>query len=257
MSSYNYVLNKNPEFVAKSLKTQLNINENNAIDLFNILKQLNIRIIYKEIKRGVLGACKAEGLKKLIVINPNINNIGRERFTISHEIGHMLLHHGSFYCNNEDLNLWKISNDRELQANAFASELLLPKIPLVQILKRKNITIGLIGSISKKYETSLISTAIRLIKLSDEQIALFYHHDEKILWCVKSPECRYDIQRYAVSPISISYKANKTNQIISGYVDATAWYINVPDSYNCLEETIYFSKLHGRLTIAMLEEEEW
>ncbi len=64
-------------------------------------------------------------------------NINRERFTLSHEIGHFYLEHGKYICNETvveqdlfvDYETKSIFNyDRlEYQANVFASALLLPK----------------------------------------------------------------------------------------------------------------------------------
>ncbi len=61
-----------------------------------------------------------------IIFNDYVNNLGRIRFTIAHEVGHILLGHVesiTFYRNSEiDSN----TNEEEAQANIFARDLLMP-----------------------------------------------------------------------------------------------------------------------------------
>lgn len=67
-----------------------------------------------------------------IIINKNIDNIGRKHFTIAHELGHYFLQHqlhqNSIFCNNKDiLEQGHQSNPIEREANYFASCLLMPE----------------------------------------------------------------------------------------------------------------------------------
>lgn len=68
-----------------------------------------------------------------IIINKNIDNIGRKHFTIAHELGHYFLQHqlhqNSIFCNNKDiLEQGHQSNPIEREANYFASCLLMPDV---------------------------------------------------------------------------------------------------------------------------------
>lgn len=68
-----------------------------------------------------------------IIINKNIDNIGRKHFTIAHELGHYFLQHqlhqNSIFCNNNDiLEQGHQSNPIEREANYFASCLLMPDV---------------------------------------------------------------------------------------------------------------------------------
>ena len=59
----------------------------------------------------------------LILYNSTINSNGRIRWTNSHELGHIVLQHSDHTLNNEK------------EANAFASQLLLPKCILKKLIK--------------------------------------------------------------------------------------------------------------------------
>lgn len=100
----------------------------------------------------VLTKAKAENdsmLGKIVFKPPRItiylcdnNIIERQRFTLAHELGHLLLNHGKYmvseYCEQSDLdgNNSKLIGLKEIiamewQANYFASALLLPKVNLI------------------------------------------------------------------------------------------------------------------------------
>jgi uncharacterized protein DUF955 len=51
---------------------------------------------------------------------------GRDRFTLSHELGHIVLQHTRSFAESTGPNSWKVYEDSEWQANAFAAELLMP-----------------------------------------------------------------------------------------------------------------------------------
>lgn len=67
-----------------------------------------------------------------IMINNNIDNLGRKNFTIAHELGHYFLQHqlhqNSVFCNSNDIvEEGHQQNPIELEANYFASCLLMPE----------------------------------------------------------------------------------------------------------------------------------
>jgi len=67
-----------------------------------------------------------------IMINKNIDNLGRKHFTIAHELGHYFLQHqlhqNSVFCNSNDIvEEGHQQNPIEREANYFASCLLMPE----------------------------------------------------------------------------------------------------------------------------------
>ncbi|WP_348800432.1 ImmA/IrrE family metallo-endopeptidase [Flavobacterium adhaerens] len=67
-----------------------------------------------------------------IIINKNIDNLGRKNFTIAHEMGHYFLNHqlhqNSVFCNSNDIvEEGHQQNPIEREANYFASCLLMPE----------------------------------------------------------------------------------------------------------------------------------
>ncbi|MDD4844816.1 MAG: ImmA/IrrE family metallo-endopeptidase [Anaerotignum sp.] len=68
-----------------------------------------------------------------LVFNDSIHHLGRTRFTIAHELGHILLGHVetiTFYRNSE---IDSDTNEKETQANIFARDLLMPAAVLAAL----------------------------------------------------------------------------------------------------------------------------
>ena len=64
-----------------------------------------------------------------LLYNENITSAGRIRFTKAHELGHYLLHREKqteFRCTQGDMLHWSGDANVEMQADEFASHLLMP-----------------------------------------------------------------------------------------------------------------------------------
>jgi Zn-dependent peptidase ImmA (M78 family) len=99
----------------------------------------------------------------------------RQRFTIAHELGHLLLHEGAevHFDRNFRVNLRspissKAEDVAEIEANAFAASLLMPISFLLSDLRDKTIDLEneiQIGSLADRYEVSAQAMTYRLISI--------------------------------------------------------------------------------------------
>ena len=102
------------------------------VDLDYIIKQKNIRILYKENQHGIDGLTRIQKSPPIIEINTEIDYGPRRRFTLAHELGHICIpwHTGVTLCSLDDpsyrIQGQRMINTQELEANTFASELLMP-----------------------------------------------------------------------------------------------------------------------------------
>lgn len=63
----------------------------------------------------------------------------RQRFTLAHELGHFALGHGGgFRDNSASFNIYNY-DQREVDANAFAAELLMPKLAIDYIIDKMKV----------------------------------------------------------------------------------------------------------------------
>lgn len=112
--------NYTPQYVAQYTRLKLRINPEDPIrDIFSLLEQNGIIVIEVDVVDKIDGVsfCTEKG-NNVIIINKNFPN-DRKRFTLAHELGHLLMHNERNYPIPE-------SRDRELEANQFASEFLAP-----------------------------------------------------------------------------------------------------------------------------------
>jgi Zn-dependent peptidase ImmA (M78 family) len=100
-----------------------------------IAKALGIQILHQKYEEAdVSGFLYRDATRAIIGVN-RTHHSNRKRFTIAHEIGHFLLHKGNFKEVHVDRAFQvKLRNDlssqgtdfEEVEANAYAAELLLP-----------------------------------------------------------------------------------------------------------------------------------
>ncbi|MEZ0007070.1 Zn-dependent peptidase ImmA (M78 family) [Flavobacterium sp. 28YEA47A] len=95
----------------------------------------------------------------VIVINKSFSN-DRKRFTIAHELGHILLHNES----NFPVSEFRDEKIKEKEANSFASEFLMPANEIKNSLR--GITLGDIGRLKSYWLTSMGSIIIKAKNLN-------------------------------------------------------------------------------------------
>ncbi len=147
------------------------------VDIESIAEKLEIEIKHEDLG-NISGILYNEGGKAIIGVNRDQGS-NRKRFTIAHEIGHFLLH------GHESLHIDKIFPQKvrlrdqaasggiyidEMEANAFAAELLMPRDLLLEeeLLQREVIDYDeddMIGKLAKKYKVSQQAMTFRLMNL--------------------------------------------------------------------------------------------
>ena len=151
-----YLTNDNIKSIVSDLVTKMKYQPNSVITtdfLVEIVsKELDLKLIYDQpLSRGGLGICNFS--ERTICISSELKyDSPRWRFTLAHEIGHYILHER--ICSNNKINSmsdnemsldFTISNasikQLEIQANMFASNLLIPEdlFLYAYILKHKQL----------------------------------------------------------------------------------------------------------------------
>ena len=140
------------------------------VDLNKVLKTVNIKaILYCDAffdtdspgLRGSDGFVTKIGDKKAIYLNENKGTIQRRRFTLAHELGHIVLDHPInpiIYRNSE---IDEGQKPEEVQANIFARDLLMP----AGVLAKLHVTT--VDEIMQICNVSYTSARIRLERLTE------------------------------------------------------------------------------------------
>lgn len=93
-------------------------------DPYKLCKRLKINIIYMDLGE-IKGIYKKVVTNKFIVINENLDEFC-QKVVLAHELGHAILHHSKEIQALKDYDLFpRFSNQIEVEANTFATELLI------------------------------------------------------------------------------------------------------------------------------------
>lgn len=247
-----------PDYAAIKLRHELSIDDSAAVDFGLVLPTLNIRICEESLKEGTLGACKVEGLWRLIIISTAITYEAQKRFTIAHETGHILLHHGTCYCTKDDLFGYQTIKGRENDANQFASAFLLPQTVVSQALKYKDISFDMAEKLTEQYGISLTATLIRLVKSSSDNVCLFVHSGGKIEYAIPSPGCSFRPKSGLIDECSLANRLTSGKTNINGDTNSSFWFEDnrfLEDS-TCIEESRLFKNLQKTITIVNINSDD-
>ena len=140
------------------------------IDVEAIAKSLGISVNYEKLDSDVSGVMLLENGKAKVAINQSQHR-NRQRFTLAHEIGHLLLHAKGdrvfvdrrFFRNAASS---KGELREEIQANAFAASLLMPSALVDKYIDADDgITDIDVFRLATRFEVSEQAMTLRLVKL--------------------------------------------------------------------------------------------
>lgn len=119
---------------------------------------------------GFDGTLMVTPSSQLIGVSSKIREQGRKYFTCAHEIGHYHYDLGdinTFKCTRDDTGFGKQKlPDKEIRANTFASELLMPQELFANELKNQKPSWAVIETLATKFGASLQATANRFVRLA-------------------------------------------------------------------------------------------
>ena len=196
------------------------------VDPFHIAQRLNISTHAKPPgqKGGVSGALIRSGNNFGILYSTNIPNIGYQRFTVAHEIGHFVLEGHIDYLQllDGDTHYSKpgfYGDKYEREADYFAASLLMPEPLFTQAMSANKDGMDAIKNLAEKCKTSLTATAIRYIEETDSVSAIVVSERNKILYSFFSDEMANLgvkwLRRNSPLPInSLTYEINHNDQTL-------------------------------------------
>jgi Zn-dependent peptidase ImmA (M78 family) len=142
------------------------------VQVERIARVMKVRVQYAPLDGDLSGMVSIQEGVAIIGVN-SLHHPNRQRFTLSHELGHLCLHQsvleGSVHVDKQILNrdaLTEAGTDvLEIEANAFASELLMPEVLLTAVLGPRSIAFDdddIIASLAKKFRVSDAAMRFRL-----------------------------------------------------------------------------------------------
>jgi Zn-dependent peptidase ImmA (M78 family) len=142
------------------------------VDLNQILGQLGVELREMDLADDVSGILVRDGERKVVVVNAK-HAPARQRFTIAHEIGHLVLHPGqevhvdnAFRINLRDGRSATADDVEEVEANAFAANLLMPLEWVRSAMSSPSIDLNDDGEVCRLADEFQVSTQAMLIRLT-------------------------------------------------------------------------------------------
>ena len=174
---------------AESLLWGYGITEPKQIDLDAIACDQNVVVRYRRLE-----GCEARLVagKNQAVISVNIvgSNLGRQRFSLAHELAHWLCDKrtGSFLCAKTDIGPQNAeAKSIESQANGFASQLLLPTYLVDPWLAGRAASLSTARALATEFRSSVTAAAIKLIKRIPSVAMVTRHGQGRLKWHLRSP----------------------------------------------------------------------
>lgn len=168
---------KKPRMYARKLLHKFKI-DSVPVPVEDIAKGLGAKVVYSALDDCHCGMIYKRGNKVVIGVN-SIHPESRQRFTIAHEIGHLIMHKEEIEGNVHIDQAFseKINRDgksslgedlKEREANTFAAELLIPTDMLKKETKNKSIDIEdgeFVTELAGKFQVSFQSMSIKLFDI--------------------------------------------------------------------------------------------
>lgn len=214
------------------------------------------------------------GDKAIITVSTRLREPGQRRFAVAHELGHLVLHgkdSSLCLCLESDLDMTArtsrqgvmAAQDRELDANRFASALLMPTA-LFQPRCNAKPCFATIESLMEDFQASLTATAIRYIDFCKELAAVVYSQSRRIKWYRGSKNFGLHVKvGNNVDPYSIADDCFSGKSVVPRptRVDASCWLAwGYKDDATVLEESRPLTSYDAVLTLLHVDrdiEPEW
>lgn len=114
------------EFNAMELRKKFKIENELYVSIEEILESIDdITIVNIKMSDRISGLCIRTGNNKIIAVNSSLS-LGRQRFTIAHELCHLYYHDEGCYVCSKDFSDDKSLKNIEYEADMFASYFLAP-----------------------------------------------------------------------------------------------------------------------------------
>jgi Zn-dependent peptidase ImmA (M78 family) len=152
---------------ARELRAELGLDADEPLACVLTLAEadLGIPVIIAALPAGVAGCCWRDGERVVLWVNGREPRV-RQRFTLAHELGHLRCrHHGTMPVETFVTLSGKATDSREVQANAFAAELLAPAAGVRALVGGAEPGLAEVVRIAATYGLSAIAALYRLTTL--------------------------------------------------------------------------------------------
>jgi len=153
-----------------------------------IAKRLGVRIVETRLD-GAQAQLVRNGSDVVIYVSDRIKDPASRRFSIAHELGHFVLKHpaapAAHLC---EPHAWMrhvangLVRDHEREANAFASELLMPRSLVQKRCEVSPVDLGVPRQIAEEFTVSILASTRRFAELTSECCIAVFSANGVVQW---------------------------------------------------------------------------
>lgn len=215
------------QLAAVKLMKEIGLTDPNQIPIQVLAAGLGGTIVTKRLMNAD-GRIVFSGKRALITINENIEYEGKRRFTVAHEIGHLVMHRDQFLMHQDnDATLEYFQNgNQEAEANEFASEILMPEAVFRRVSDEYDFSPALLNNLADYFKTSITSITYNYFRYGLHPICLIYSHRNVVkYWMRPEHYPHFLLDRRNLSPPGDSVAAEyfKSGKINTWLVKQEIW----------------------------------
>ncbi len=174
---------------ARALSRRFGVTAAGHINVEAFALRLGVTVIVGPLE-GAIAQLVRVGNDVNIIVSERVTDACAIRFSIAHELGHFVLGHPSRppseLCTVRGRHVAHGQRNHELEANAFAGELLMPE-PLVRPWCQVSpVSMEIPRRIAREYNVSILASAIQFAELSSERCAAVFSARREVVWSVWS-----------------------------------------------------------------------
>jgi Zn-dependent peptidase ImmA (M78 family) len=248
---------------AIKLLQHLGINEPWKVSIEDVAMVVGVLVTYGPLK-GAEARLVRDGERGIIRVRAGIRERGRQRMGVAHELGHWEQHRDKSQvavCVHGDIHGYSESPE-ELEATAFAAELLMPKKVVRERYGKAAVTLDLVSTAAGEMETTLTATAVRLVDMSKDAYMVVFSENGTARWWRASSGCpSLSLQkRQAIDADSVAHWVAK-GEVASPRADkvaAAAWFAHIPwhERLTVYEQSMRLGSYATVMTILSISEGE-
>lgn len=228
------------------------------VPLYSIAEQLCL-LVRETPMQDIEGCLVTNGDTGGILLN-SLSESRRKRFTLAHEIGHYTLHRSSQYqFSDKESEIINPNSRLEIEANSFASYLLLPPTLLPKTFGRDIPSFRDVDTVSEQFDVSILAVLKRLVSQSDYRTTLISFGNGRREWFNFSPEVEGFNRVVSQVPLGSAAAALIDENATDTYtrdVPANVWFVDgqfVNEGIILTEESRRFSTGHIYTLLSVIE----
>ncbi len=168
---------------ARALRAREQLAADRRLDVEDLARSLGARVVRGDLD-GAMARLLVQGRRAVIRLSTRVVQAEAQRFSVAHEIGHLVMQHSTPppMAMAAGALMRPIDRNVEIEANAFAAELLMPEAEIRARLASATLGLTLARAIAVDMNVSLVAAALRCVELSAEPGAVALVQSDRIAW---------------------------------------------------------------------------